>query len=161
MYVVSGWAAWLFDGVSGADAHKVEILASDGTYTPGVAPAGTAVLSRNGSLSDLSWKYVQGTFNCATGTLTVYASLRSDNWDGTSFAHFDGFRLMSVAQPAVQFSNFQTSLTVSGSLYNVTLSYDTDIPTTTQVQWGPTGGFRPGSGGGGIFGFFSSAMFSS
>ena len=137
-YIVSGWAAWQFNDISQPEKHIVEILAKDGAHTPGAAPTGQAIFHQEATASDKKWKYVQGSVECVTGTLTIYANLRSDNYDGASFAHFDAFRVMAETAPAVQFSNFQATRVINGSAYDITISYDTDIATTTQVQWGPT-----------------------
>ena len=140
-YVVSGWAAWLYSGITSPSAHKVELIAKDGPHVPGSAPNGTVVWQQNGSVSELGWKYVQADVECATGTVTIYCNLRADGPDGASFAHFDGVRLMAAQAASVSFSNFMSSYDLAGSAYDVTISYDTDIPTTTQVQWGPTASY--------------------
>jgi hypothetical protein len=137
-YIVSGWVAWLFSDITYPTKHKVEIIAKDGPYVQGQPPTGHVVFSQEGTLSDLNWRYVQASVSCSTGTLTIYANLRSDNWDGASFAHFDGFRVMAESEPLVRFSNFQSTYTINGDAYDVTISYDTDIPTTTQIEWGAT-----------------------
>jgi len=135
-YIVSGWVAYLFMSTN-PDNHRIEVLAKDGAHVPGAEPSGAEVLAVN-SDSELDWIYVEGTVTCTSGTVTVYCNLRSDNYDGSSFAHFDGFRLMSEHQALIQFSNFGWSRSVSGGAYNVTLTYDTDVPATTEVEWGPT-----------------------
>ncbi|KPJ64737.1 hypothetical protein AMK68_00705 [candidate division KD3-62 bacterium DG_56] len=140
-YTVSGWAAWLFSDNDYYDRHELEILAKDGAHSPGAAPTGTVIFSQNAPDDDLNWMYVEGTVSCTTGTLTVYANLRSDDHDGTSFVHFDGMRLMSAYQPAITFSNFQFSRVVNGSAYDITLTYETDVAATTQVEWGTTASY--------------------
>lgn len=140
-YIVSGWVAWLYSDVSNPSGHKVEVVAKDGAHTAGAAPTGATIWSQNGSASDLQWKYVQGTVTCTTGTVTVYVNLKADSPDGSSFAHFDGMRLAAYEQSVVQFSNFASSYALSGSTYTVTISYDTAIPTTTQIEWGPTASY--------------------
>ncbi|HUV04113.1 MAG TPA: carboxypeptidase regulatory-like domain-containing protein [Armatimonadota bacterium] len=140
-YTVSGWAAWFFNGVSSPEKHIVQVLAKDGPHTPGAVPTGQAIFSQDATVSDKNWKYVQGSVECTTGTVTIYANLRSDDWDGASYAHFDAFRVMAETAPAVSFDNFQASRVINGSSYDVTISYDTDIATTTQVEWGPTSSY--------------------
>ncbi|MCL6628399.1 MAG: carboxypeptidase regulatory-like domain-containing protein [Armatimonadetes bacterium] len=137
-YTFSGWVAWLFEGIAYPSKHRVEIVVKDGQHVPGEIPTGYVVFGQDGTVSDQTWRYVQASVVCASGTLTIYANLRSDNWDGKSFAHFDAFRVMSESEPAVRFSNFQSTYSVNGNSYDITLTYDTDIPTTTQVEWGPS-----------------------
>lgn len=137
-YIVSGWAAWLFDGVVNYSRHAVEIIASDGPHEPGAAPTGTVIWRQDGGVSDTQWQYVQGVVECTTGTLTVYCNLRSDSPDGASFAHFDGMRLMPAERSAAGFDNFNAAYALDGSTYDITISYDTAVPTTTQIEWGPT-----------------------
>jgi|GEM_PF-1651953 len=136
-YIVEGWVAWLFDGVQIPAAHRIEILARDGPHVAGAPPTGTVVWSQDGSASNLAWQWVQASVPCTTGQLTIYLNLRSDNWDGASFAHFDGFSVRAAAPPPVVFSGFEYARTVSGSAYDIVLSYETDVPTTTRVEWGP------------------------
>lgn len=137
-YVVSGWAAWMFDGITNNAGHSLEILAKDGNHTAGVAPTGTVIWKQNAPTSDQKWKYVQGTVECTTGTITVYANLKADSPDGASFAHFDGMRLMQANPSVAGFSNFNSTYSLSGSTYNITITYETAIPTTTQIEWGTT-----------------------
>ena len=142
-YIVSGWVAWKFQDTHYqhyAD-HKVEIIARDGPHVPGQPPTGTVIWQATAPGEELNWKYVQGVVKCTSGTLTVYANLRSDFPDGASFVHFDGMRLMSAQGVAIGFSNFQTNYSYNGSSYDVVISYDTNIPSTTQVEWGPTSSY--------------------
>ena len=49
--------------------------------------------------TDLAAKYGKKyAVACTSGTLTVYCCLRSDDWDGQSFAHFDAVRLTGARQ---------------------------------------------------------------
>lgn len=121
-YIVSGWAAWLFD-VSSATNHSVEIIAKDGPHQPGAPPTGTAIWEQFGPGSELNWKYVQGVVQCTSGTLTIYANLRADSPDGGSFVHFDGFRLMA-AEPV-------TEITLS----NITAAVDQNTGISCIVSW--------------------------
>lgn len=136
-YELSAWVAWLFD-ISLNDQHFVEVLVKDGSHTPGSAPTGVYVFRQNGSRSRTSWQLVQDLVQCNTGTLTIYLNLRSDNFDGASFAHFDGIRLVPAELSAVTFSNWNVQRTINGSVYDITISYDTDVPCTTRLLWGPT-----------------------
>lgn len=135
-YLVSGWISYLFVNAPAED-HRIEILAKDGPHSPGVAPTGTEIFVTTGG-SEENWIYVQGTVTCTSGTVTVYCNLRSDDWTGSTFAHFDGMRLVPAQLSVVQFSNFQHTRVISGNAYDITLTYDTAIPTTTQVDWGAT-----------------------
>jgi hypothetical protein len=135
-YIISGWISYTFTG-SSPEKHQVEILARDGAHEPDVPPSGTEIFIANEG-AEPNWIYVQGTVSCQSGTLTVYCNLRSDDWDVNSFVHLDGMRLMLAYQPLIQFSNFQFSRVVDGNAYDVTISYQTDINSTTQVEWGPT-----------------------
>lgn len=128
-YVISGWVAWLYDGITNPSGHKIEIIAKDGAHAPGQAPTGTVVWAQNGSASDTQWKYVQGAVECSTGTITVYCNLRADSPDGGSFAHFDGMRLMAAARPQLAISNIGAAVDVfTGTSCAVT--WDTSLQTT-------------------------------
>ncbi len=128
-YVVSGWVAWLYDGVTNPSGHRVEIVAKDGPHIYGQAPTGTTIWSQNGSASDTQWKYVQGTVECTTGTITLYANLRADSPDGASFAHFDGLRLMASAKPSLALSSISAAVDVyTGTSCAVT--WNTNLQTT-------------------------------
>lgn len=135
VYTVSGWVAYSFTGAD-PTKHAVEILTGDGPVGS-LPPTGTAVFTAS-SGSELRWKYVQGSVYCTSGTITVSCNLRSDDSDGSSAIHFDGMRLMLYSRPDILFSGFQCARTVSGGVYDITLTYDTDIPSTTQIEWGPT-----------------------
>jgi hypothetical protein len=142
-YIVSGWVAWKFQDshyLHYTD-HRVEILARDGAHQPGQTPSGTTIWQVTAPGENTYWKYVQGVATCTSGTLTVYANLKSDFPDGASYAHFDGMRLMSADQSAIGFSNFQSSYAYNGGTYDVTITYDTSVPATTQVEWGPTASY--------------------
>ncbi len=135
-YVLSGWVAYLFDGTDPAK-HRVEILVRDGPHEEGSVPDGEAIFAADRG-AEMHWVPVEETVACTSGTLTVYCDLRSDDWDGSSFAHFDGMWLMSAVSGPVGFSDFETDRVVNGSNYDLTIRYRTDIATTTRLEWGPT-----------------------
>jgi len=45
---------------------------------------------------------------------------------------------MRAYQPLVQFSDFQYYRVIDGNAYDVTISYQTDVASSTQIDWGPT-----------------------
>jgi hypothetical protein len=140
-YDVSAWVSWLFNATTFHDRHLVEIIARDGAHAAGVPPSGTTIFRQYSPGSEGTWQLASGTVNCASGSVTLYANLRSDNYDGASFAHFDALRLMAKAQPAVTFSGFQASRVINGGAYDVTITYQTDVPVTTMLDWGPTAAY--------------------
>lgn len=140
-YQMSAWVSWLFNAISFHDRHLVEIVVRDGPHAADVPPSGAVVFRQYSPGGESQWQLVSGTVSCNSGTLTIYTNLRSDNYDGASFAHFDAVRLIALSQPAVEFSNFASSRVVNGAAYDVTITYQTSIPCTTQLDWGPTAAY--------------------
>ncbi|MCC6485064.1 MAG: carboxypeptidase regulatory-like domain-containing protein [Armatimonadetes bacterium] len=144
-YQISAWVAWQFSGTSAHDRHLLEIVAKDGAHQPGIAPTGEVIFRQFSPGEEKKWQLISGTVHCSSGTVTLYANLRSDNYDGSSFAHFDALRMMALSEPAVSFSNFASSRVINGAAYDVTITYQTSIPVTTQIDWGPSASYGSSS----------------
>jgi len=73
-------------------------------------------------------------------TVIAYWKFSGTAW-GIKSLHLDDWSIEDVTPSIVYFSNFQSSRVINGDTYDVTLSYDTAISVTTQIDWGPTPGY--------------------